>query len=95
MAKIFKNYRTETKKQWGRDMEQDEPLDQEQIRLGALLRIADATEIMAQNFVKLQKDYEYMLNSRNEYRDKYEEKLRSNISLRGVITKMKKKTGRG
>ena len=46
---------------------------------------------MAVNHVKLQKDYDYMRNSRDSYRDWYETEKRKNTALKGVITKLKNK----
>jgi len=62
----------------------------DQIKLGCMLRIADATENMVSKFVDLQKD-------RDRYRLWYEEGQRSAermarriAALRGVITKAKR-----
>ena len=46
----FKSYRKESEKDYG-TYDNDE-LSREQIKLGALLRIADATELMAKNYVQ-------------------------------------------
>jgi hypothetical protein len=59
--------------------------------IGCLQRIADSTEIIAKDKDKLQRDYEYMKQSRDDYRSMYEKQANSNRSLRGVITKLKKK----
>lgn len=63
----------------------------EGLQTGCLQRIADATEIMASNYVQLQKD-------RDWYKQKYEEQQRKIASLentikslRGWITKWKSK----
>ncbi len=67
----------------------------ENIQTGCLLKIADNIEKMAQNYTSL-------ISERNRYKEWYEQerkathKLYSRISaLKGVITKMKKKTGGG
>lgn len=67
------------------------PVSNEQIKIGAIQRIADATEIMAQNHVRLQ-------NERDQYKRWFEEESRRceklerrNAALQGVITKLKKK----
>ena len=44
----FKDYRKESRANWGTS--QSENLTPEQIRLGALLRIADAIETMAKSY---------------------------------------------
>ena len=62
-----------------------------QLKLGCLQRIADATELMAQN-------YQSLIGERDSYKRKYEAERnrrlnqeKCNAALRGVITKMKKK----
>ena len=45
---MFKNYKQESRKDWGTNQD-SELLSIEQINLGAILRIADATEAMAKN----------------------------------------------
>jgi len=66
----------------------------DQIKLGCLLRIADATEKMAQS-------YSALIYERDRYKKWYEEKrtmvghLYNRINgLRGTITKMKEKANR-
>lgn len=63
----------------------------EHINAGSLQRIADATEKMAGNYIKLQSDYDYMRKSRDNYRECYESSLRKISALKGVITKLKRK----
>lgn len=66
----------------------------EHINLGSFQRIADACEKMAGNYTELQ-------NQRDYYKRLYEQEkktsyslYRSNCSLRGTITKLKKKVAR-
>ncbi len=63
----------------------------EAINAGSLQRIADATEKMAQNYVKLENDYKYMREDRDRYRARYEKELKRSAAYRGVINRMKKK----
>ncbi len=86
----MKNYKEESRKNWGTS---DDKLSIEQIQIGAILRIADAAEAMAKNHVQLQNDYNNMLESRNYWRNEAESLRKSNISLKGVITKTKNKYG--
>jgi hypothetical protein len=44
----FKNYRDESRTQWGAEVDESYTISREQIGLGCLLRIADATEAMAE-----------------------------------------------
>lgn len=83
-----KSYRAESRKDWGSS--QEGSLTGDQIRTGALLRIADATEAMSKN-------HQALIDERDSYKRLYEsavrredELIRRNRSLRGVITKLRK-----
>lgn len=65
-------------------------LNVKQIQAGALLRIADATEKMCLDREKLERDYHYMRQSRDRYRDLYEKERRRNAGLRGYMNRLKK-----
>lgn len=88
----FRDYRKESRFNWGRDTKEGENLTIEQINCGAMMRIADATEAMAKNHVQLQADYDFMRRSRDSYRAECEQLRNTNRTLRGVITKLKKKS---
>lgn len=83
-----KSYKTESRIDWGTSKEGG--LTLEQINTGAILRIADATEKMAQRHTDL--------ISRNEYLDSYVKRLEASIqtkdrqinALRGHINRMKR-----
>jgi hypothetical protein len=63
----------------------------ESINAGSLQRIADATEKMAGNFIALQNErdrYKGWFQQERSYKEACERQVRS---LRGVITKLKKK----
>lgn len=71
-------------------MTTDQNLNIEQIQLGAVLRIADAVEKMAQN-------YNALLTDRDWYKRRYQEQSevisrlqRSQAGLRGYIKRLKK-----
>lgn len=66
----------------------------EEIQTGALQRIADATELMAGNYVKLQKDKEMYERWYLECRERNLTLNRRISALQGVITKMKKRNGK-
>jgi phage shock protein A len=81
------NLRTKSKQEFGHN----EPITRDELKVGCLQRIADATEAMAKNHVALQNDcdrYKRWFTEENERRLKLE---RSNAALRGQITKLKKK----
>jgi hypothetical protein len=77
----FKSYRDESKAIYGHS---GEKADREQLNIGSLQRIADATEKMAVSITDL-------MHERDRYKDWYERERRTAISLRGKITKLKKK----
>lgn len=91
MAIKFKSFREESKTNWGVTIEEREPLTDDQLRTGAMLRMADATE-------KIAADYDAMRRDRDNYREWHKQgnadkaKLYKTISaLQGVITKQRKK----
>lgn len=85
----FKDYREQSRTSWGTEATS---LTLEQLNAGAILRIADATEKMATNHVKLQNDYDYMRKDRDRYRERAERAERKITAMKGVITKLKKKS---
>ena len=84
----FKSYREESKGNWG--IYQEETLNLDQINTGAILRIADATEKMASNYVKMENELSYYKKQSLQRYDEIEKLRRSNAALRGVIKRMKK-----
>ena len=72
------SYREESKKDYGQRMEENGNLCMDQLRTGALLRIADATEKMASNYKKLQDDLEW-------YKKRYRDASADNNHLWNVI----------
>lgn len=63
----------------------------ENIQTSALMRIADAAEVMSQNYVKLQNDLEWYKKGYRERGDKIASQERSIASLKGHITRLKNK----
>lgn len=83
----FKNYREESRNAWGTQGE----VTVKNIKVGAILRIADATEKMASNYTRMENDLKW-------YKEKYDEKNRDIkrlerviAGLRGHLTRAKKK----
>lgn len=87
----FKSYRDESRANWGSITDKD--VSTEQIKLGALLRIADATENMAKNFLALQDELARVKESRDYFMQKCERYNRRQAGLLGTITRMKKQKG--
>jgi len=88
----FKPYRDESRANYGSD--QVGNLSLEQLRTGALLRIADASESMAREYNRLL-DEARVQRRRAENLDRQNDTLRRRVAaLKGVITKMKAKEAR-
>jgi hypothetical protein len=86
----FISHRENSKTNWGREIAGDSNTDRDDIQLGCLLRIADATEAMAKNYVSLQNSLDYY---KRAYQEEQQETSRLRLqasALRGVITKLKK-----
>lgn len=85
----FTSYRQESKKDYG--TESTAPINQDQLTMGCMLRIADAVEKMAMN-------HQQLINERDNYKRWYEDEkaekeflLKRISSLKGYITKLKNK----
>jgi len=63
----------------------------EEINAGSLQRIAAATEMMCKDREKLERDYQWMRNSRDRYRDDLERLQRKLSATKGALTKAKNK----
>lgn len=62
----------------------------EQIQAGALLRVADACEKMCLDREKLERDYKYMRQSRDQYRELYETERKRSAGLKGYVKRLQK-----
>lgn len=92
MAKKI-NLREATKVQWVHIQNELDPSEypgDENIKLGCLMRIADASEKMASNYTQLQNEIDRYKRWYNEERDANEKLKRTISSLRGVITRLKR-----
>lgn len=84
----FESYSAASRRNWGNS---DDRFNIDQLNLGCLQRIADAVELMAQNYQQLVADRDSW-KRRAEQSDACAERVvRSNRALRGVITRMKGK----
>jgi hypothetical protein len=89
----FQSYKEESRRNWGKKLNDGEALDTGLIQLGAILRIADATELMASNFLSLQAEVQRLRESKTMWMNIAAKEQRRVASLKGVITKLKKKNG--
>lgn len=84
----FKSFKEESKKSdWGTTT--DAPLNIEQINLGAMLRIADATEKMAQRHTELIDQRDYYKSERDRLWKEVNRISHSNAALRGHLRRIK------
>lgn len=83
------NYKDESRRHWfpanGRAISHDD------LRVGCLQRIADATELMAENNADLIRQRDEAIRSRDYWRNEADDIRRKRNALRGVITKLKAK----
>jgi hypothetical protein len=84
---VSKSLKTESRRDWTTESEN---FSLDQIQTGALLRIADALEKIAQNHDSLIRDRDFYRNQAATLRQSSEFWQRSRNALRGQITKMKK-----
>lgn len=86
MSNELKSYKKISRESWGTRVEIPTDL---QIVVGAMQRIADATEVMAKNYYQLQKDLDFYKSRYIEHRECIEKKDRQIAALKGVCTKYK------
>lgn len=91
MSNNFKDYRNETRQNWG--VNQEANLSKEQLQIGCLLRIADATEKMASNYTQLQNDVDYYKKRAVAAERKIEQLKRSIAAYKANYTRLKKRLG--
>jgi hypothetical protein len=87
MARNF--YKEQSRQEWYRET----PLTDEQLKIGAIQRIADATEAMAKNYVALQNDRDRLNKLFQNEQQCTARLLRCASALRGQITKLKRQKG--
>jgi hypothetical protein len=81
------SYIEESKRAWYRGG--DVLPSNEELQLGCLQRIAAAVEISCKDRERLERDYKYMRNRKEEIERSNARLARSNAALRGVIKRMK------
>lgn len=88
---VFKSYREESRTNWGVTVTENTKPDRDQLHLGCMLRIADATEAMAKNFIQLQNELKWA-NERNQRNKTSIEKLQRQVNAyKGIVKKLKNK----
>lgn len=83
MAEQFISYKDESKEQYGRTMDPEDAMCRDQLKLGCLQRITDATELIAKN-------YQQLITDRDNYKRWYEEEHREVCFLKHQIEELNK-----
>ncbi len=83
----FKNYREESRKNWG--SEQEANLSKEQIQTGCMLRIADSLERIEKPYLQLLSELEYYKRRYDEHTEKIKRLQGTNAALKSWITRIK------
>jgi hypothetical protein len=87
--KVFKSYKKESRSDWGSTVDENVVLDRDQLKLGAVLRIADSLEKMEQPYLQLIRDVEWY-KKRVQNLDAQNDTLRKRVAAyQGVIKRMK------
>jgi hypothetical protein len=84
----FRGFREANKINWGADEKAGCTL--EEINTGALLRIADATEMMAKHHLELQKDLDYWKNRAKDAERRLDRERRRVTALLWHMKRMKR-----
>lgn len=84
---MFKSFREASKENYGRTLPPGTSMPDEGLKIGALLRIADATEKMAQGYDQLIRDRNYQ-RERKEALDRENSRLRRKVAAyKGMLKK--------
>lgn len=84
----FKSYKEQSRTDWGKDTTIG--LDREDLTFGAILRIADAIEAMAKNYVSLQDQLDCHKRWYLENKNQVKKLTHSNSALRGHVTRLQR-----
>lgn len=85
----FRKFKEESRKEWGQAIPDNDNISNELIQLGAILRIADATEKMCADRVKLEKDLEWFKKECRQLNEEIAKLRRSKASYIGKLRKAK------
>lgn len=86
----FKNYRDASRTNWGRDVDDGVALSREDLQFGCMLRIADATELMARNHATLVAQRDDAQRQRDYFAAESKGLQLQLRAARGQITKLKR-----
>jgi len=92
MPKTFKSWKEASRANWGTNLEAEvENLSADQVKTGALMRIADAVELVAKDRIQMEKDLNFY---RTQYQKSQAEIVNLNHKISGYkshITRLKNK----
>ncbi|MFH1739000.1 MAG: hypothetical protein ABIH23_08325 [bacterium] len=91
MGTQWHSWKEQSKRDWGQQVLDEEALPDEQIKIGAILRIADALEKMSEPYLQLLRRLEIKQKSGETQYEEIKYLDRRIAALKGVITKLKKK----
>jgi hypothetical protein len=85
----FKRYKEESRRNWGETVSEGEELCRDQIKLGAILRIADSLEKMEKPITRLMDDVTYYKKRNEELKQENLKLAHSRAGLKGYIKNLK------
>lgn len=87
----FVDHRKNSRANWGKEVDREANPDFEDIKLGCMLRIADATEAMAKNHVALQAERDRLAKRCDSLQAEVDRLRRKRAALRGVVSRLKRR----
>jgi predicted Rossmann fold nucleotide-binding protein DprA/Smf involved in DNA uptake len=91
MALMNYSWKEASRKNWMSQLEKEDDIPTDQIQAGAIMRIADAVEVMAKNYNELIRERGNFERWYKEERERKNKLNRSNSAFRGHITRLKKR----
>jgi len=89
--KVYKDFREQSCGRWGTTIEETDTLTENQLQTGALLRIADAVEKIAEDHDRLKHDRDLQADRARYAFGRAQKAERSNRALRGYLKRLKRK----
>lgn len=87
---VRKTYKAESRKDYGCDRDENDGIGLDGLKTGCLMRIADATEVMAKRYQDLIDERDRYKRWHKELEERWCKAVLRIAALKGVITKLKK-----
>lgn len=84
------SFKEESRKDWGINLGENEPISTANLQFGAILRIADSLEKMEVPFTALIRDNEYYKSRNKALREQIDKQAKQIAAYKGIIRRMKK-----